>query len=228
MKAEALGLMAGSIPISRCVPSAPEPTIDASKAEAESPAQRDLWIFRDGQKLVSGPVMVRDLARLISACKNDGQYLLDALIQAGQLEAALGDSNSSDAPTASQLTDLLAAAVCSDNASVARASSVLAQIRPPEQIRISPPEGFTYYALHPLDFARIISRIPEETLACELIGIRSIGATLSAICAAALNDAGLSVSRITVRPTGHSYSRQTEFTAQQIRWIAEQLAAPAQ
>lgn len=220
--------MAGSILISRPLRSPSEPTVNASRTEAESPAQRDLWIFRDGQRLVSGPAMVRDLARRIATCKNRGQYLLDALIQAGQLEAALADANCSDSPAASQLTNVLATAVCSGTAKVENASSLLAQIHPPDQIRISPPEGFTYYALHPLDFARIISRIPDEPLACALIGIRSIGATLSAICAAALNDAGRSVSRITVRPTGHPYSRQTEFTAQQIRWIAEQLAAPAQ
>ena len=220
--------MAGSILISRHFPSAPEPTVNASGAEAESAAQRDLWIFRDGQKLVSGPSIIQDLARRVSACKNNRQGLLDTMIQAGQLEAALGDANSSDALAASQLTDLLAAAVCSDAASVTRAASVLAEIDVPEQIRISPPEGFTYYALHPLDFARIISRIPGEPQACALIGIRSIGTTLSAICAAALKNAGRAVSRITVRPTGHPYSRQTEFTAQQIRWIVEQLATPAQ
>jgi hypothetical protein len=172
--------------------------------------------------------MVRDLASRISACKNNRQCLRDVLIQAGQLEGALADANSSDAPAASQLTDLLAAAVCSDAVTVAHASSLLAEIHPPDQIRISPPEGFTYYALHPLDFARIISRIPTEPQSCALIGIRSIGTTLSAVCVAALRDAGRTVSRITVRPTGHPYSRQTEFTAQQISWIDEQLAIPAQ
>ena len=217
--------MAGTTLTSR-IPS--EPSVDASAAEAESPAQRDLWIFRDGQQLVSGPAMVRELASRLSACMNNDQCLLDALIQAGQLEAALADANSLDAPRASQLTDVLATAVCSGTANVAQASSLLAQILPPDQIKISPPEGFTYYALHPLDFARIICRIPDEPQICALIGIRSIGTTLSATCAAALKNAGRLVSRITVRPTGHPYSRQTEFTLQQIRWIADQLAMRAQ
>src|SRR5579864_75663 len=228
MKAEALGSMAGSILISRPLRSPSEPTVNASRAEAESPAQRDLWIFRDGQRLVSGPAMVRDLARRIATCENRGQYLLDALIQAGQLEAALADANCSDSPAASQLTNVLATAVCSGTAKVENASSLLAQIHPPDQISISPPEGFTYYALHPLDFARIITCIPDEPKACALIGIRSIGTTLSAVCAAALENSGRAVSRITVRPTGHPYSRQTEFTSEQIRWIVEQIAIPAQ
>src|SRR5579864_3077975 len=110
MKAEALGSMAGSILISRPLRSPSEPTVNASRAEAESPAQRDLWIFRDGQRLVSGPAMVRDLARRIATCKKRG-HLLDALIQAGQLEAALADANCSDSPAASQLTNVLATAV---------------------------------------------------------------------------------------------------------------------
>jgi hypothetical protein len=220
--------MAGSILISRRLASAPETAVHANGAETESAAQRDLWIFRDGQRLVSGPAMVQDLARRISACEDNGESLLDALIQAGQLEAALADANSSDAHVASQLTDTLGAAVCSGNASGTHASQLIAQIHPPDQISISPPEGFTYYALHPLDFARIIARIPDDPQACALIGIRSIGTTLSAVCAAALKDAGRAASRITVRPTGHPYSRQTEFTVQQIRWIDEQLATPAQ
>src|SRR5579864_2466480 len=228
MKAEALRLMAGSILISRRLLSAPDTAVHANGAETESAAERDLWIFRDGQRLVSGPAMVKDLACRISVSENSGESLLDALIQAGQLEAALADANSSNAHVASQLTDTLGAAVCSGNASSTQASQLIAQIHPPDQISISPPEGFTYYALHPLDFARITAHIPDEPKACALIGIRSIGTTLSAVCAAALKNAGRAVSRISVRPTGHPYSRQTEFTAQQINWIDEQLAAPAQ
>jgi hypothetical protein len=219
--------MVGSILISKPVACAPDTTVHANGLETESAAQRDLWIFRDGQKLVSGSAMVRDLERRILGCENSGESLLDALIQAGQLEAALTDANSSDAHVASQLTDVLAATVCCGKAS-AHASQLISQIHPPDQISISPPEGFTYYALHPLDFARIVARIPDEPKTCALIGIRSIGTTLSAMCAAALKSAGREVSRITVRPTGHPYSRQTEFTTQQIRWIDEQLATVAQ
>ena len=88
-----------------------------------------------------------------------------------------------------------------------------------DQIAFSSPEGFTYYALHPLDFAQITSRISEEPKACALVGIRSIGTTLSAMCAAGLRSAGRPVSRITVRPTGHPYARRTEFSSPQLHWI---------
>ena len=63
MKVEDLRLTAGSTPISE----APRPegirtVSDVRDADAGvSSAQNDLWIFRDGSKLVSGKEMVRDL-----------------------------------------------------------------------------------------------------------------------------------------------------------------------
>jgi hypothetical protein len=172
--------------------------------------------------------MVRDLAQRMSWLAARSRSLLDALIAAGELEAALADENSPSSATASRLTDELAFAVWSGN-EVSRSAVKLAdEIDPPALISVSPPEGFTYYALHPLDFARLISRIPEEPRACALIGIRSIGTTLSAMCAAALKQAGRPVSRISVRPSGHPYSRQMDFSAQEIAWIYEQLIAGAQ
>lgn len=201
----------------------------AADDQTSSPAQSDLWIFRDGRKHVSGPEMVCDLKRRISASGRSGRSPLDALIEAGALEAALADANSSDTASASALTDELALAVCAGEPLRNKAISLVEQLRPPSLISFSPPEGFTYYALHPLDYARLISRIPNEPPACALIGIRSIGTTLSAMCAAALRQAGRrAVSRMTVRPTGHPYSRRTEFNQQEITWIREQLGAPAQ
>ena len=194
--------------------------------ESASAAQSDLWIFRDGRKLVSGPEMVRDLARRMSS--HQPQSLLDALIEAGELEAALADAKNRSASVAQRLTDELAFAVCSGTPAGQESLRLLEQIHPPDQISVSPPEGFTYYALHPLDFAKLISRIPEEPRACALIGIRSIGTTLSAMCVAALKQAGRPVSRISVRPTGHPYSRHLDFNAQEIAWIYEQLTAEAQ
>src|SRR5215831_5952992 len=83
-------------------------------AEQQAAAQSDLWIFRDGRKLVSGPEMVRDLVRRMSSpAAARSQSLLDALIEAGELEAALADGNSPSSATASRLTDELAFAVCS-------------------------------------------------------------------------------------------------------------------
>jgi len=94
---------------------------------------------------------------------------------------------------------------------------------PPDTLTVAPPEGFTYYALHPGDFARLAAGLDSQRYA--VIGIRSIGTTLSAVVLATLTAQGKSAYRITVRPTGHPYSRQTEFAPAQLQWINENRGA---
>jgi hypothetical protein len=192
---------------------------------ADDRAKSDLWIFREGRREVSGPAMVRDIVRQLES----GNTLLDCLIQAGELEAALADLNAPGASAAARLTDALAVRLCTGDADRGVDPNQLAgKIEAPETISISPPEGFTYYALHPLDFARVVEQIPDHPAKCAVIGVRSIGTTLSAVTTAALKMSGRAATRITVRPSGHPYSRTTEFSPEQERWIAEQLEQPAQ
>jgi adenine/guanine phosphoribosyltransferase-like PRPP-binding protein len=186
----------------------------------QSPAETDLWIFRDGKKSVSGPELVRELRRRVSS----PSCSLDALIQAGQLEAALFDAGSACAGAASKLTDSLAYLAVSGEAEPGFSPDQLMQkVKAPDSIEITPPEGFTYYALHPLDFAHVVEKIPKAD-SYAVVGIRSIGTTLSAVTAAGLRARGDSATRLTVRPTGHPYSRATEFTSEQIEWIHEHLS----
>jgi hypothetical protein len=192
---------------------------------ADDRAKSDLWIFREGRREVSGPAMLRDLVRRLESADS----LLDCLIQAGELESALADLNAPGARAAARLTDALAVRLCTGDANSGIDPNQLAgQIEAPETISISPPEGFTYYALHPLDFARVVEQIPDHAAKCAVIGVRSIGTTLSAVTTAALNMRGRAATRITVRPSGHPYSRTAEFSPEQERWIAEQLTQSAQ
>jgi hypothetical protein len=192
---------------------------------ADDRAKSDLWIFREGRREVSGPAMVRNImGRLKSA-----NALLDCLIQAGELEAALADLNAPGASATARLTDALAVRLCTGETNRGVDPAQLAgKIEAPETISISPPEGFTYYALHPLDFARVADRIPDRPAACAVIGVRSIGTTLSAVTTAALHMRGRAATRITVRPSGHPYARNAEFSPEQERWIAERLSQSAQ
>src|SRR5581483_11586649 len=82
-------------------------------------------------------------------------------------------------------------------------------------------EGFAYYALHPLDFAALASNVAESCESAAIIGIRSIGTTLSAIVLGAMRHRGRPSDRITVRPTGHPYDRVTRLTREQSHWIDE-------
>lgn len=196
------------------------------KSAANDHAARDPWIFREGRKSVSGPYVVRGISRQLL---RGSPGWVDALIQAGELEAALADTGESCKSGSAELTDALAAAVCTGVESHAvKASEIIGRITPPDWVSISPPEGFTYYALHPLDFARVTAQLPLEPRPCAVIGIRSIGTTLSAVAMASIRLAGLGSSRITVRPTGHPYARQTEFDREQYLWIRERLLEEAQ
>lgn len=191
---------------------------------ADDRAKSDLWIFREGRREVSGPAMVRDIVRRLES----GNALLDCLIQAGLLESALADIDAPGAYAAANLTDALAVRLCAGDADSLDPNRLAVKIEAPETISISPPEGFTYYALHPLDFAKVTDRIGDHPGACAVIGVRSIGTTLSAVTTAALNMRGRAATRITVRPSGHPYARNAEFSPEQERWIAEQLLKSAQ
>ena len=214
--------MAGSTQISS--DAAPLISVTGSPKRAQESAKSDLWIFREGRRQVPGPSMLRDLVRRLAS----SNALLDSLIEAGELEAALADLNASGTPAAAALTDALALGLCRGNqVDQAELVRLAALIEVPEIISISPPEGFTYYALHPFDYARVAERIASQSENFAVIGVRSIGTTLSAVTTAVLNAKQQRAARITVRPTGHPYSRSLHFSLEQERWIVEQLSRSA-
>jgi hypothetical protein len=192
---------------------------------AEERAKSDLWIFREGRRNVSGRAMVRGLTRRLTSENS----LLDSLIEAGELEAALADLNTPGERAAAALTDALARGLyAGDRVGHAKIEQLAGTIDVPETISISPPEGFTYYALHPSDYARVVDRIALRSGIFAVIGVRSIGTTLSAVTTAALNAKGHRANRVTVRPTGHPYARTVQFSVEQERWIVEQLSQSAE
>lgn len=201
----------------------PQPGIEPQPLATPSAAESDPWIFRDGKRTVNGSELLGDLRCRIAGA-TESSILLDALIEAGELEAALADAGSESAQAAARVTDCLASAVIhGDSSGVARAASYADQIASPDTLTVAPPEGFTYYALHPGDFARLAATLSFQRYA--VIGIRSIGTTLSGVVLTALVAQGKQARRITVRPTGHPYSRQTDFSADQLRWIDENSGA---
>src|SRR5262249_53768671 len=126
-------------------------------------------------------------------------------------------------PPLSDLTDRLAEKLVSPlsplNVTVLIKS--LAQAPIPDVLSVSPPEGFAYYALHPQAFADVLDKVLDLSSPAPLtvVGIRSIGATLSAVTTAAARARGLPAQRITVRPTGHPYNRRTQFSGEQLRFV---------
>ena len=134
---------------------------------ADERAKSDLWIFREGRREVSGPGMVRDLVHRLASKTS----LLDSLIEAGELEAALADMNAPGAPAAATLTDALALLFAGTHVDQAELEHLARKIEVPETISISPPEGFTYYALHPSDYARVVDRIASQSAIFAVIAL---------------------------------------------------------
>jgi hypothetical protein len=147
--------------------------------------------------------------------------LRTVLVQAGQLEQALADhSEAHDAVRAAeQLTDAIAEAfvrqfsgahASSDYRLIENALAHLQPIRAELRVRI--PEGFEFYTLFPEQYCVTAQRWADEHAVSDVlvIGIRSIGTTLSAVVRATLVRRGFEVSRLTVRPTGHPFERSVE------------------
>src|SRR4051812_36194457 len=159
---------------------------------------------------------------------------LDALLRAGELECALADVHfdvhSEAAEAAATLTDAFADAAQSRapaNEAVHSSVRQLDSAALPDRVHISSPEGFAYYTLHPFAYAQALERIPGDA-ALAVVGVRSIGTTLSAVVAAAARARGRRAERTTVRPTGHPFDRVVEFSAPQQSWLRTMQRADAQ
>ncbi|MGC2694205.1 MAG: hypothetical protein WA738_00285 [Candidatus Angelobacter sp.] len=184
----------------------------------------NLLVFREGRRHVSGSglklALMTRLEKPNSFSSRDD--FADALLRAGELECGLADANNIATLSVAELTRCLAEALLRgqlpDNFSSIK-KDFETGISVPEWVTLSTPEGFAYYALHPLAYADAVRMLPALPRNVVIVGIRSIGATLSAVTAAAIALRGAQVQRITVRPTGHPYNRRTEFSAQQLTLI---------
>jgi hypothetical protein len=216
-----------------------------------------MYVFRSGRRVVCGEELLSGLRRNLSrlaACSmpaaNGGGFsesfsaeLIDVLLRAGEIECALADAEGDDErlAAASRITDALADCLVRETLEpYERALRTLARLSVPPKLWVSPPEGFAYYGLHPLDYASLAVGLcdrenagpgngPSHRRARALvIGIRSIGTTLSAVVSAALRGRGLGVERMTVRPEGHPFDRRCRWNARQLQAILSQLQASDQ
>ena len=203
----------------------------------------NLLVFREGQRRVRGHDLMAALAeKLRLLCGgNSRERLIGALLRAGELECGLADADGEGAHPAELLTDRIADALIeaelwrgslSSDFQTSSCSSANSQnlsfqtmldaaqgLAGIEQLSLATPEGFAYYALHPLAYADVLDRVCGPGAPLLVVGIRSIGTTLSAVMAAAARRQGRMIDRLTVRPQGHPYNRSAEFSAQQLAAI---------
>jgi len=189
-----------------------------------------MLVFRDGRRELAVPPLSQES---ISACRRvasgDRTAVLAALLRAGELECLLLDADSPAAEAVAAVTDSLAAALAGgdlDRAPFARLERIAVEALPPLASG-SVPEGFAYYALHPLDYADATAGLTAAKHAA-VVGIRSIGTTLGAVTAAALGRRGVSAARIAVRPTGHPWDRAMHFSPAHKHWIEQERAQGAE
>ena len=186
----------------------------------------NLLVFREGRRRVRGDEL-RDrlrnqLSSLSAAASRD--ELLSALLRAGELECGTADAEC-EPESAQKITDALAESlVCAKNPEREKLLRFVSALCPPNEISISVPEGFAYYALHPLAYSDIVNKLTNLGSRVAVLGIRSIGTTLSAMVAAGLRKEGKKASRITVRPQGHPYNRELRLSGEQREFVARALA----
>jgi hypothetical protein len=198
---------------------------------------RDSWkllVFREGRRVSDGHELLRELSHQIDSVLSLSDFksqsardeLIDALLRSGELECALADQEgcAQEATTLATCTDALADALVAERRPKVPGVILdsLSDFALPEKLQLSVPEGFCYYALHPLDYADLLSEYPLDCGAAAVIGIRSIGTTLSAIVRAWFELHGVPATRITVRPSGHPFDRKLPLDQNLRHWISEQ------
>jgi hypothetical protein len=187
----------------------------------------NMYVFRDGKRTVSGPELVSALHDAL--CRWQGaperaveDHALAALIAAGELECALldaaGDEDSCN--IAAEITESLACAfLTGQRDSHSSIFQCIQQLHVAAHYQVAVQEGFAYYALHPRKIAMLLDTLGLQS-PMAVLGIRSIGVTLSAVACAALRLRGTECRRRTVRPSGHPYDRSLELTPEFRAWIA--------
>lgn len=185
-------------------------------------------VFGDRPQTVSARSKLASIRECLRASASLGgierhQLLVAALIEAGELSQGLLDSEFEvrgrrdarsplgDASMAA--TAMLARSVALSWASAfARAGDPVAmeealaelETHPwPESVTVRQPEGFAHYAVYPESFLEA-ARPLRGSAEFEVIGIRSIGTSLAAAVAAALD----APPPVTVRPVGHPFQRE--------------------
>ena len=195
----------------------------------------NLLVFRDGRRVLDGrdllETLQRSVNRLLQLCdfriQSSRDQLMEALLRSGELECALADCDGCDqaAEIVARLTDQLALGLVGESSP--RLSSALlervAAAEVPERVTVSVPEGFSYYALHPLDYADLLNENTLDAQAVAVVGIRSIGTTLSAVVRACFELQGIQATRITVRPIGHPFDRSLSLTERDRQCIVREI-----
>ncbi|HET9366405.1 MAG TPA: hypothetical protein VFP71_15470 [Candidatus Angelobacter sp.] len=190
----------------------------------------NLLVFREERRRVLAAGLRHALLEQLQAVVDGGSLdsRIALLLRAGELECGVADVNSKCTLPFAELTDCLAELLLGGQSfDFQIKKETVAQAQLPEWVGVSRPEGFAYYALHPLAYARVLDKLSDLPEKIVVVGIRTIGATLSAVTAAAARLRGSDAVRLTVRPGGHPYNRHTEFSPEELQIIHRGISCSA-
>jgi hypothetical protein len=196
-------------------------------------------VYGDPQFTVPAEVFLSKLRQQLRETRPESLDDLRAvLIAVGQLEqgvADLADPCQNTIELTQTATDRAAVAFCSVFGSASDeatrvAAKELKQVEAllnhfsqsegaSQVLRIKIPEGFAFYTLFPEQYCVAAARWAEQLVHRKgvlVIGIRSIGTTLSAVVAHTLRGFGCSAHRFTVRPSGHPFERTVAISPAQM------------
>lgn len=183
----------------------------------------DRLVFRDTSEATTAGALAADLGGRLAAAGDP----LAALVVAGVLECGLADAGHPAAERSAALTDRVADAALGGAAMPSAAAVERLGVPPALALTVSPPEGFAWYALHPARYAEVAGAPELRRGPVAVVGLRSIGTTLSAALAAALRRRGVRVERRTVRPGGHPFDRRLAVDDALGGWVRRQATAGA-
>jgi hypothetical protein len=161
-------------------------------------------LYRDTSITISGDAIRAELSAALARPE-----LLMGLLVAADIECALTDMGLPAERCVALTDDLAEAWLTSRSEPLDRAREQLPTLVLPQRLKRRVPEGYAYYALDPARFVELArahaGRSRRRTL---VLGVRSIGVSLSAVVCTELRRLGVAARRITVRPTGHPWQRQ--------------------
>lgn len=180
-----------------------------------------MLIYRDDDRRIETRDALASVMRAATLESADPDAALSLFIDVAELEAAVTDAISPDRdaldPLACELRQATLAAagmVIGEPAGVGRGLleglERVTRHTLPQTIVIRVSEGYAYYALFPETYAASAERFWSVTRPSHVvvIGIRSIGASLSAIVEQSLRTRGCETWSCTVRPRGHPFDRR--------------------
>lgn len=174
-----------------------------------------MLVYRKASVRMSAAAICRDLVARVSRCSSLGsrEALLSLVIRSGEIESALEDLEHVSTTVARSLTDAAAAVFVDASGGPPDFGLLARQLDLPAELELRRAEGYAYYALDPKDYSSLAGDMKISASRVGVLGIRSIGTSLSAVVTAQLRCRGFRAHRATVRPKGHPWDRRAELNS---------------